>query len=202
MRPWPSSAWRRESTSTLKSPAATTPPKAHCWSRRSRNTASWCRWAPSSAPPPHTIEIVDKIHNGLVGRALLCQVLVQQHPQIHRHWQAGARSRHARLGSLAGPSPAPALQRQRAALQLALVQDLGHRRNPQQRHPRSGCLPLGPRRRLPQSCHRLRRPLPLQRRLAVLRHPRHQLRIRRQAHRLGVHLLPGHALLSTAAAAR
>ena len=31
--------------------------------------AKWCRWAPSSAPRHTRIEIIDKIHNGSIGRA-------------------------------------------------------------------------------------------------------------------------------------
>ena len=39
---------------------------------------------------PHTIEIVDKIHNGLIGRAYYGKSLVQQHAQVDRRRQAGA----------------------------------------------------------------------------------------------------------------
>ena len=129
---------------------------------------------------PHTIKIIGEIHDGLIGRAYCGQRLVRQHPQVHRLRQARTRPRHARLGPLAGSRPAPALQRQRPALQLALVPHLGHRRNAQQRHPRGRRLPLGSRRRHAATRHRRRRPLRLQGRLAVLRHPHHQLRIRRQ----------------------
>ena len=38
---------------------------------------------------------------------LLRQGLVRQHPQVHRHRQRSPRPLHARLGSLAGPRPAP-----------------------------------------------------------------------------------------------
>ena len=69
MRPWPSPVSKPASTSTSRSPAATIPPRARSSSPRRRSTASWCRWAPSSAPRPHTIEIVEKIHDGLIGRA-------------------------------------------------------------------------------------------------------------------------------------
>ena len=55
---------------------------------------------------PHTIEIVDKIHDGLIGRAYFRESLVQQHPQVDRRRQAVARAGHARLGSLAGPGAA------------------------------------------------------------------------------------------------
>ena len=65
---------------------------------------------------PHTIEIVDKIHNGLIGRAYYRQRLVQQCEKVDRHWEGSARAAAARLGSLAGTRAAQALQRQRAAL--------------------------------------------------------------------------------------
>ena len=42
-------ACRRASTCMWKSRAATIRRKARCWWRRSGNTASWCRWARSSA---------------------------------------------------------------------------------------------------------------------------------------------------------
>ena len=83
---------------------------------------------------PHTIEIVNKIHCGRDWASLFRQVLVRQHAQIHRPRQGCTRAGHARLGSVAGTGAAPALQRQRPALQLALVPHLGHRRDTQQRH--------------------------------------------------------------------
>jgi predicted dehydrogenase len=67
---------------------------------------------------PHTIEIVEKIHNGVIGRAY-----------FDRYRQRSPGASAARLGLVAGPCATQALQRQRAALQLALVQDLRHRRD-------------------------------------------------------------------------
>jgi predicted dehydrogenase len=61
---------------------------------------------------PFTIEIVEKIHGGLVGR-----------PYFAKCWYNNTRK------SMAGPGAASTLQRQCAAIQLALVQDLGHRRD-------------------------------------------------------------------------
>ena len=60
----------------------------------------------------HTIEIVDKIHNGLIGRAYFAKGVVQQRAQVDRLRQGSSGARAARLGSLAGPRAAPALQRQ------------------------------------------------------------------------------------------
>ena len=65
---------------------------------------------------PHTIEIVGKIHTGLIGRRLLRKVLVRQHAEIHRPRQGRSRAGYARLGSVAGTGAAPALQGQCAAL--------------------------------------------------------------------------------------
>ena len=83
---------------------------------------------------PHTIEIVNKIHDGLIGRAYFAKCWYDNTRKSIGDGQACARSRHARLGSVAGPGAAPALQGQRAALQLALVPHLGHRRDAEQRH--------------------------------------------------------------------
>ena len=58
---------------------------------------------------PHTIEIVDKIHNGLIGTAVFCQGLVCQHEKVDRDWQRSAGARHSGLGSLARPCAATAL---------------------------------------------------------------------------------------------
>ena len=41
---------------------------------------------------PHTIEIVDKIHNGLIGQSVLRQGLVQQCPKVDRRRQRGTGS--------------------------------------------------------------------------------------------------------------
>ena len=41
---------------------------------------------------PHTIEIVDKIHNGLIGRAYYAKAWYSQHPQVDWDRQAGARA--------------------------------------------------------------------------------------------------------------
>ncbi len=80
-------------------------------------------------------------------RRLLRQGLVREQAQIHGHRQARSRSLHPQLGPLARPRPAHRVRRQRPPLQLALAHPLRHRRIPQQRHPRSRRLSLGPRRR-------------------------------------------------------
>ena len=117
---------------------------------------------------PHTIEIVDKIHNGLIGRAYYAKAWYSNDRKSIGVGKPAPVPPAARLGPLAGPRPAPGIQRQRPALQLALVQNLGHRRGPQQRHPRGGRRPLGPRRRISPGRLRPRRPLPVPGRLAVL----------------------------------
>ena len=111
---------------------------------------------------PHTIEIIDKIHGGLIGRAYYAKA-----------WYSNTRKT---IGT-GKPAPVPAqldwelvartgapqaLHRQRSALQLALVQDLWHRGSAQQRNPRGGCLPLGARRGLSPAgyCHRWPIPVP------------------------------------------
>ena len=64
---------------------------------------------------PHTIEIVEKIHDGLIGRAYYAKAWYTNTRKIHRHRQRSARAADARLGSVARARAAPALQRQRAA---------------------------------------------------------------------------------------
>ena len=91
---------------------------------------------------PHTIEIVEKIHSGLIGQ-----------PYFAKAWYSNVRKS---IGTgkqvpvppeldwdCARPGSAPSLQGQPAALQLALVQNLRNRGSTEQRHPRSRCLPLG-----------------------------------------------------------
>ena len=80
---------------------------------------------------PHTIEIVEKIHDGLIGRAYYAKAWYNNARKSIGEGKARARAGDARLGSVAGPRAASALQRQCAALQLALVPHLGHRRNAQ-----------------------------------------------------------------------
>ena len=94
--------------STSKSPAATTPPKARMLVEAQKKYGKLVQMGTQQRSSPHTIEIVDKIHNGLIGRAYYGEGLVQQHAQVHRRRQGSARARHARLGSLAGPRAAPA----------------------------------------------------------------------------------------------
>ena len=62
--------------------------------RRNKSTASWCRWATQQRSSPHTIEIVEKIHGGLIGRAYFAKGLVHQHRKVDRHRQGRARSRN------------------------------------------------------------------------------------------------------------
>ena len=65
---------------------------------------------------PHIIEVVDKIHNGLIGRPYFAQSLVQQPEKVDRDGQGSARAAAARLGSLAGTGAAQAIQGQCSSL--------------------------------------------------------------------------------------
>ena len=58
---------------------------------------------------PHTIEIVEKIHNGLIGRAYFAKAWYNNTRKSIGEGKGCAGSRHARLGSLAGPRAAPSL---------------------------------------------------------------------------------------------
>jgi len=71
---------------------------------------------------PHTIEIVDKIHNGSIGRAYFAKTW---YSNVRK--SIGSSPGHAGLGPVPGTGPARGLPGQRPTLQLALVQDLGHR---------------------------------------------------------------------------
>ena len=144
---------------------------------------------------PHTIEIVKKIHDGLIGRAYYAKC-----------WYTNARKS---IGVGKG-APVPA----------TLDWDLWQGPAPRQpykdnvqpynwhwfhiwgtgetlnngTHEVDVCRwALG--RRLSQAHQRHRRPLRLPGRLAVLRHPQRRLRVRRQGDRLGVHLLQRYATL-------
>ena len=69
----------------------------------------------------HTIEIVDKIHNGLIGRAYYAKAWYSNVRKSIGVGKEASSSRPARLGSVARPSAARRLSRQRSAVQLALV---------------------------------------------------------------------------------
>ena len=47
---------------------------------------------------PHTIEIVDKIHNGLIGQAVFRESLVRQRQEVDRHGQGSSRARRNLIG--------------------------------------------------------------------------------------------------------
>ena len=94
--------------------------------------------------------------------------VVQQCEEIDRHRQRSAGTGATGLGIVAGPGAAPSLQGQLTPVQLALVQNLWHRRNAEQWNARSGCVPVGAGRGLSKTGRRDRRPISLQRRLAVL----------------------------------
>ena len=120
---------------------------------------------------------------------LLRKGLVQQRAQVDWHRQRSSRAAAVGLGPLPGASTTPGIQGQRTALQLALVQDLGHRGIAQQWHARSRRLPLGIGRGLSQQRCIHCRAISVQGRLAVLRHHEHQLRLRRRDDLLGREVL-------------
>ena len=61
-------ACRRASTSMWKSRAATILPRERCWCRRSRSIRKLVQMGTQQRSSPHTIEIVEKIHEGMIGR--------------------------------------------------------------------------------------------------------------------------------------
>ena len=54
---------------------------------------------------PHTIEIVDKIHNGLIGAGVLCEGLVQQCPEVDWCGERGAVPAQLDWDLWQGPAP-------------------------------------------------------------------------------------------------
>ena len=52
---------------------------------------------------PHSIEIVDRIHNRSHRARLLREGLVQQRAEVHWRWQGSSRTGHPGLGPLPGP---------------------------------------------------------------------------------------------------
>ena len=65
---------------------------------------------------PHTIEIITRIHEGIIGRPLLRQSLVRKYEEVDWHRQRSLRAAAARLGPVAGPSATPSVYGQRASL--------------------------------------------------------------------------------------
>jgi len=137
----------------LESPAATSRRRVRCSSKPNKNTEASCKWATQQVRPPHhNRSRRQNIAQGAIGPPLLRQ----SHGTAMSENRSTARSPSPRalgMGSLARTSPAPALQRQRSPLQLALVFENYARRKRSTRHARSRCLPLGPRRRLSQTSH-------------------------------------------------
>ncbi len=146
--PWPSSACRPASTSTSKSPAPTTRRRAYGSSKRRRRPASSARWARSSAPPRTPSRSSTRSTPALVGRAYWAET-----------WYANRR-KPIGIGKAIpvpatldwdlwqGPAPRQAYKTTSTPT-TGTGSRLGHRRNPQQRHPRGRRRPLGPRRRVP-----------------------------------------------------
>ena len=160
-----SSPARRGSTSTSKSLAATTRTRGNCWSRRPASTTASSSTARSGGAWPKNVEAIERVQSGDIGRVLFSRGVVHATTApIGRPANAGAGAVGARLRPVAGPRAASGRSPTTRPLQLALVLELGHRRAGQQRHPRAGRLPLGPRRRSPHARHRRRRQLLLPRR--------------------------------------
>jgi hypothetical protein len=138
---------------------------------------------------PHSIEIVEKIHGGIIGR-----------PYLAKAWYSNVRKS---IGT-GKDAPVP------AQLDWDLWQGPAPRRPYRDNvHPYnwhwfrnygtgetlSRRVPLGAGRRLSEAGHLVRRQIPIQRRLAVLRHSCDKLRIRRQDAHLGGQKLPGNEVL-------
>ena len=87
--------------------------------------------------------MMKKIHDGYIGEAYMAKAWYANTRLLDGHRQARPRPRQPQLGSLAGPGAAQRVHGQHPSLQLALAAPLRHRRDAQQRHPRSGRLPLG-----------------------------------------------------------
>ena len=83
----------------------------------------------------YTIKMIQKIHDGYIGEAYMAKAWYANTRGARHYGKPAAPSRHAQLGSVAGPGAAQRVQRQHPSLQLALAAPLRHRRNPQQRHP-------------------------------------------------------------------
>ena len=81
-------------------------PKERCWSRRKRNTARRCRWAPSSARRHTASRSLGKIHERPDWPRLLCQSLVLEHQEVDWLRQAGARATRSSIG-ICGRAPRP-----------------------------------------------------------------------------------------------
>ena len=162
MLPWQSPGCRRARMSMWRSHAAIIPRKGAMLVAAQQKYGKLVQMGTQQRSSPHTIEIVEKIHKGLIGTRLFRQGLVQQYAEVDRDWQGGAGSGAVGLGSVAGPGAAAALQGQCAALQLALVQDLGNRRDAQQWDARSGCVPLGAGCGLSEDGHSFGRQVPVQ----------------------------------------
>ena len=94
MHPWPSPGCRRASTSTWKSRAATILPRERCWCEAQQKYGKLVQMGTQQRSSPHTIEIVDKIHGGIIGR-----------PYFAKAWYAmcrksiGIRQRSARAAA-------------------------------------------------------------------------------------------------------
>ena len=70
---WPSPGCRRASMFMWKSLAATIPLKDKCWWRRSRSLGKLVQMGTQQRSSPHTIEVIQKIREGVIGRPYLAK---------------------------------------------------------------------------------------------------------------------------------
>ena len=91
--------------STSKSPAATIPARARCWSSAQQKYGKLVQMGTQQRSSPHTIEIVNKIHTGLIGRAYFAKAWYNNTRKSIGIGKDVPVPPHARLGSVAGPAP-------------------------------------------------------------------------------------------------
>ena len=155
------------------------PARASCWWPRKRSTASSSRWATSSAPRTYTIKMIQKIHDGYIGDTYMAKAWyantrgatgIRQSPRPCPPRSTGISGRALRRAANTTKTSIPITGTGCAATAPAKPSTTA-RMKWMSAAGRSGR--ISPRR------HRYRRPLSIQRRLAVLRHPHHQLRATR-----------------------
>ncbi len=92
---------------------------------------------------PHTIEIVDKIHNGLIGRPYYAKAWYSNMRKSIGYGKAAPVPAQLDWDLWQGPAPRKAYKDNVQPYNWHWFRDLGHRRGAQQRHARGRCLPLG-----------------------------------------------------------
>ena len=96
---WRLPGCRRASTSMSRSPAATILPRARMLVEAQQKYRKLVQMGTQQRSSPHTIEIVDKIHNGLIGRAYFAKAWYSNVQEVDRDRQGSAGAGAARLGS-------------------------------------------------------------------------------------------------------